>query len=92
MSRPEHTVAPPGAVALSRVNIGRLKITCVKCERRGEYNVQRLAERFGPHASLIHILATLSADCPRRRTAPSPYANTDPCGARYDTKPGDVDN
>jgi hypothetical protein len=59
---------PPLTLAeAARRGIPRVRLTCAKCGRRGDYAVSRLRERFG-EMTLIQVRETLSADCRRRRT------------------------
>jgi hypothetical protein len=67
-----------GALTIADYPGDQVDIACSKCDRRGRYRKNILAERFDSDAVLPDVLARLSADCPRR----TPHGN-DPCGAFY---------
>ena len=46
-----------------------LHVACTKCERRGQYPVSRLIERYGRNGKLVDWKGTITADCPRRTQA-----------------------
>jgi hypothetical protein len=56
-----------------------IRIACRRCDRVGQYQRARLAERFGPTAELPEVLDHLAAGCPRRGIG----RFSDPCGARF---------
>jgi hypothetical protein len=41
-------------------------VACSKCDRRGQYPVARLIERYGREAKLVDLKDQIKADCPRR--------------------------
>jgi hypothetical protein len=43
-----------------------LVVACSRCERKGRYPVE-LSTRYGAALSIPHLLARLSADCPKRK-------------------------
>lgn len=43
-----------------------LHVVCRRCERRGQYRLARLVERYGRSAAVAQFLDDVSADCPRR--------------------------
>lgn len=57
----------------------RLRLACATCGRRGDYSIARMIRQSGD-ARLTDLLATLTADCPRRRASQGVY---DRCGAIY---------
>jgi hypothetical protein len=58
-----------------------LHVTCRKCERRGQYPVARLIERYGREAKLVDWKDQITADCPRR--AQARVVVMDQCGAHF---------
>ena len=46
-----------------------LQVACSKSDRRGQYPVARLIERYGREAKLVDWKDTITADCPRRTNA-----------------------
>ena len=46
-----------------------LHVACKKCDRRGQYPVARLIERYGRDAKLVDWKDTITADCTRRTKA-----------------------
>jgi hypothetical protein len=60
--------------------VGKLEylvVSCEKCRRKGRYSIARLVERLGPDAKLTDWRASITADCPRRRSLDM----SDQCGA-----------
>ena len=45
-----------------------LRVACRKCDRRGQYPVAKLIERYGPDTKLPDWKAEITADAPRGRT------------------------
>ena len=66
-----------GALLLAEVRQSNLHVGCDGYGRSGRYGVASLVERFGPCAVLPDVLASISADCPRRGAG----RFSDPCGA-----------
>ena len=58
-----------------------LQVACRKCDRRGQYPVARLIERYGRDAKLVDWKDQITADCPRRANAR--VVVTDQCGAHF---------
>lgn len=58
-----------------------LQVACSKSDRRGQYPVARLIERYGREAKLVDWKDTITADCPRRTNAR--IVVTDQCGAHF---------
>lgn len=67
-----------GARTLSDIKESRVRIVCTRCTRAGEYDVQRLIQRYGDVAQ-PDLLTRLSADCPLRKESASGRG----CGVRY---------
>jgi hypothetical protein len=57
----------PGAVALGDVaaRAKTLDVACTRCDRRGQYQLERLVARLGPDFPMTDLAGEL-ADCPRR--------------------------
>lgn len=47
--------------------LGVLRVSCTKCDRAGQYRLDRLIEHRGADGTIIDFLAEISADCPRRQ-------------------------
>lgn len=58
----------------------RLVILCSPCERRGFYQVNRLRQRFGDHASVLDVYLALTQTCRSQREVE--------CRATLDTSGG----
>jgi hypothetical protein len=60
-----------GAVVFGDIDgkLDVLHVACKKCDRRGQYPVARLIERYGREAKLVDWKDTITADCPRRTNA-----------------------
>lgn len=56
-----------------------VRLTCLKCERRGQYPAAILVARFGADYPLPGLLSAIPADCPRVVN----YHASDACGARF---------
>lgn len=56
-----------------------VRLTCLKCDRRGQYTARSLVERFGADYPLPDLLRTMPADCPRILD----HHASDACGARF---------
>ena len=72
-----------GAVVFGDLE-GRLEVlhvACRKCDRRGQYPVARLIERYGSDAKLVDWKDQITADCPKR--ANTRVLVTDQCGAHF---------
>jgi hypothetical protein len=61
--------------AATRLNMVRLR--CAKCGRQGQYQVDKLLERYGPSIAMPDLRHEL-AQCPRRR-----HDMGDPCQVEY---------
>jgi hypothetical protein len=75
----------PGALTFGDL-VGRLdvlRVACSKCERRGQYSVARLIERYGADAGMPDWKDAISADCPLRAQP----AGLDLCGAHFPDLP-----
>jgi hypothetical protein len=55
-----------GAFTLSDVRSPVLTVVCDPCGRRERHDVERLMRQHRWDAKLTDLLATLTADCPRR--------------------------
>jgi hypothetical protein len=58
-----------------------LQVACRKCDRRGQYHVAKLIERYGREAKLVDWKRTITADCPQRANAR--MVVLDQCGAFF---------
>ena len=58
-----------------------LQVACSKCERRGQYPVARLIERYGRDGKLVDWKDQITADRPRR--AQARVVVMDQCGAHF---------
>ena len=58
-----------------------LQVACRNCDRRGQYPVAKLIERYGREAKLVDWKDAITADCPRRANAR--VVVTDQCGAHF---------
>jgi hypothetical protein len=56
-----------------------LEVACRHCERKGRLNLAKLIAQHGAAMGLPHLIALLSADCPRRASV-SIYER---CGAYF---------
>jgi len=65
-----------GAVTLSDLGPGPVRLSCAKCGRAGQYRRETLIAQFGPTARLPDVLADL-ANCSKRGNY------SDPCQAVY---------
>ena len=64
-SRIRHYVAmPSGALTIAELPGPVVEVHCPRCDRRGRYVREWLAERVGPNLSLPDLLRRLSPDCP----------------------------
>lgn len=52
---------------LSQYPLGRLRVTCDHCGRRGSYSVARLGERYGAEIGLGNLLRVLTSSCKWQR-------------------------
>ena len=52
---------------LSQYPLGRLRVACDHCGRRGSYSVARLRERYGAKIGLGDLLRLLTASCKWQR-------------------------
>jgi hypothetical protein len=64
-----------------------LRVSCSKCDRKGQYHVAALIERQGAGLGLPDWTDQLTADCPRRAR---PGATWDLCGACFPDLPAVV--
>lgn len=75
---------------LCDVRAERLVILCSPCGRRGSYRIDRLRQRFGPHASVLDVYLALTQSCRFQREVgsrtPNVYGMT--CRAKLDTTGG----
>ena len=62
----------------------RLVIACEPCGRRGDYSLERLRRRFGPHASEWDVYLALTQSCryQRERGSRSPNQYGISCRAK----------
>ena len=81
------TMPRDGAQILSEVRVPVLSIVCQPCGRRERYDVERLIRQYGWDAKLTDLLATLTADCPKRGSV----SIHDRCKAVYERR-GDLRN
>jgi hypothetical protein len=58
-----------------------LQVACSKCERRGQYPVARLIERYGCDGKLVDWKDQITPDRPRR--AQARVVVMDQCGAHF---------
>jgi hypothetical protein len=42
-----------------------VRLACTKCERRGQYRMATLLERYGPDANMVALRLILAAGCPK---------------------------
>jgi hypothetical protein len=70
-----------GAVVFLEDRLKVLQVACFKCDRRGQYPVARLIERYGAEAKLVDWKDQITAACPRRTKAS--VAVLDQCGAHF---------
>lgn len=70
---------------LSSYPLGRVRIACETCKRRGSWSVARLAERHGAEIDLLDLLRLLTATCrwQRRPGDPAPRQYEVRCLARF---------
>jgi hypothetical protein len=70
---------------LSQYPLGRLRLACDHCGRRGSYSVARLGERHGAEIPLGDLLRILTASCKWQRDpkARSPRQYEPRCLAHY---------
>lgn len=68
----------------------RIVVACRPCGRSGFYGVERLRQRFGPHASMLDVYLALTQTCRFQREVgsrtPNVYGMT--CRAKLDTTGG----
>ena len=74
-----------GSVTLADVaaQASVLVAACSRCDRKGRYPMDALIARYGSALPIPHLLARLSADCPKRR-AQTTYDN---CGMYFPDLP-----
>ena len=77
--RPAAAVWQSACLDLSSANVWPSAVACSKCDRRGQYPVARLIERYGAEAKLVDWKDQITAACPRRTKAS--VAVLDQCGA-----------
>jgi hypothetical protein len=69
-----------GAITLRDIvgKLTMLRVDCTKCDRKGQYRVDKLIARYGLAAKLFDFSDDITKDCPRK------IANNfnDLCGAR----------
>jgi hypothetical protein len=53
-----------GSISLGAVAV--LTIACSRCDRAGQYRLDRLIARHGPACSIPDVLRLLAEDCPKR--------------------------
>jgi hypothetical protein len=75
---------------LCDVRAERLVILCSPCGRRGSYRIDRLRQRFGPHASVLDVYLALTQSCRFQREPGSRTPNVYGvgCRAKLDTTGG----
>ena len=60
-------IMPRDAIFLSDMRVPVLTVVCEACGRRERYDAESLKRQYGGDAKLTDLLATLVADCPKRR-------------------------
>ena len=71
-----------GMSRLSSYPYVTVRIACMRCPRKGQYRLARLAERYGAEATLTEVLQKLSIGCPRADTERHQSVH-DRCAAFY---------
>ena len=83
-------VRAPDMERLCDVRGERIVVACRPCGRSGSYGVERLRQRFGPHASMLDVYLALTQTCRFQREVgsrtPNVYGTT--CRAKLDTTGG----
>ena len=63
-------MAAIGSISLDQVaaHTAVLTVACSRCERAGQYRLDTLIARHGPHFGIPELLRLLSDDCPKRHS------------------------
>lgn len=77
--RRHHPTMPPGVLTLRDYPGDQVRVVCELCGRSGAYSRARLVQRHGADMGLPALLATISADCPRRQD----WRHAGPCQAGF---------
>jgi hypothetical protein len=43
-----------------------LRVECTRCQRKGNYHVHKLIEKYGREAKMVEWKELLNSDCPKR--------------------------
>lgn len=43
-----------------------LRVECTRCQRKGQYHVAKLIQRYGRHGNMMKWKEMLNSDCPKR--------------------------
>jgi hypothetical protein len=69
---------PTGSICLADFPHEMVRLTCRKCERKGQYRKPNLLQRYDPATAMPDLLRQLATGCPLLRD----FGN-DRCGAYY---------